>query len=138
MDSYERVMAAITGEKPDRVPVIPAARDWCIRQVGFKFSEVMESPERYVFSQYYCVKEYKYDAVWDLFAGNAESEALGSRLQIADDMPPSVIEPMVQYYSTDLPRLRLPKTRVRNDKIPKTKTIMRLSLGPISYPSGCH
>ncbi len=58
MDSYERVMTAITGEKPHRVPVIPAARE-------------------------------------------------------------------------------LPKTRVRNDKIPKAKKIMRFPLSRISCPSGC-
>ena len=88
MNSYERVMAAIRGEPLDRVPVIPSVREWCIRQAGFTFNEAMRTPEKYVFSQYYCVKEYKYDAVWDFFAIHAESEALGSRLLIAEDIPP--------------------------------------------------
>ena len=79
-------MAAIAGEKLDRVPVIPAAREWCMRQVGFTFLEAMESPEKYVFSQYYCVKEFKYDAVWDLFAIHAESEALGSKQDMIDTL----------------------------------------------------
>lgn len=124
MNSYERVMATIRGDETDRVPVIPAAREWCIRQAGFKFGEILESPEKYVFSQYYCVKEYKYDAVWDLFAVHAESEALGSRLQIAEDVPPSVIEPIVKEYSTDLARVRLPNP-YKDGRLPKILSIIR-------------
>lgn len=124
MNSYERVMAVIRGEQPDRVPVIPAVREWCIRQAGFTFGQAMESPEKYVFSQYYCAKEYKYDAVWDLFAIHAESEALGSRLKIAEDMPPSVIEPIIQDYSTDLRRLRLPNP-YQDGRLPQVLTIIR-------------
>lgn len=123
MNSYERVMAVIRGEQPDRVPVIPAAREWCIRQAGFTFGQAMETPEKYVFSQYYCVKKYKYDAVWDLFAIHAESEALGSRLEIADDTPPSIIEPIIQDYSTDLRRLRLPNP-YKDGRLPQMLTII--------------
>ncbi len=124
MNSYERVMAAIRGEQPDRVPVIPAAREWSIRQAGFTFGQVLEAPEKYVYSQFYCVKEYKYDAVWDLFAIHAESEALGSRLAIAEDTPPSVIEPIVQDYAADLHRLRLPNP-YEDGRLPQMLTIIR-------------
>ncbi|MBW1772026.1 MAG: uroporphyrinogen decarboxylase family protein [Deltaproteobacteria bacterium] len=124
MNSYERVMAVIKGELPDRVPVIPAAREWCIRQAGFTFAEVLESPEKYVFSQYYCVKKYKYDAVWDLFAIHAESEALGSRIQISRDIPPSIIEPIIQDYGKDLGRLRLPNP-YKDGRLPQMLTIIR-------------
>ncbi len=123
MNSYERVMAAIKGRKPDRVPVIPAAREWCIRQAGFRFGEIMDSPEKYVFSQYYCLKNYQYDAVWDLLAVHAESEALGSKLRIADDSPPSVIEPLIQDYAADLARLRLPNP-YKDGRLPKLLAII--------------
>jgi len=116
-------MAVIQGEKPDRVPVIPAVRDWCIRQAGFTFGEIMDSPEKYVFSQYYCIKEYHYDAVWDLLAVHAESEALGSKLKISDNLPPSVIEPIVQDYEADLPRLGLPDP-YRDGRLPKILEII--------------
>lgn len=123
MNSYERVMIAIKGGQPDRIPVIPSAREWCIRQAGFTFGEIMDSPEKYVFSQYYCLKEYHYDAVWDLLAVHAESEALGSKLRIADDSPPSVIEPLIQDYATDLARLRLPNP-YKDGRLPKLLTII--------------
>ena len=123
MNSYERVMAAIRGEPLDHVPVMPAVRDWCIRQSGFTFRDVLESPEKYVFSQYYCAKEFKYDAVYDLFAIHGESEALGSKLLIADDMPPSIIEPIVQDYSKDLPRIRVPNP-YKDGRLPKLLAII--------------
>jgi hypothetical protein len=111
------------GDQPDRVPVIPRL-EWCIRQAGFRFSEILESTEKYVFSQYYCVREFQYDAVWDLFAVHAESEALGSKLKIADDMPPSVIEPIVQDYSIDLPRIRIPNP-YKDGRLHKMLAIIR-------------
>ena len=123
MNSYKRVMAAIKGPEPDRVPVIPAAREWCFRQAGFKFGEILDSPEKYVFSQYYCAQEFHYDAVWDLFAIHAESEALGSKLQIAEDIPPSVIEPIVKDYSRDLARIRIPDP-YKDGRLPQILTII--------------
>jgi uroporphyrinogen decarboxylase len=123
MNSYERVMAVIRGEEPDRVPVIPAVREWCIRQAGFTFGEVLASPEKYVFAQYYCLKEYKYDAVFDLFAIHAESEALGSMLRISDDMPPAIIGPIVQDYSKDLGRLRIPNP-YKDGRLPQMLSII--------------
>jgi len=124
MNSYERVMAAIRGEPLDRVPVIPSVREWCIRQAGFTFSEAMRKPEKYVFSQYYCVKEYRYDAVFDFFATHAESEALGSKLLIAEDSPPSILKPIIREYSTDLARLRLPNP-YKDGRLPQMLTIIR-------------
>lgn len=106
--SFDRMMTALEGEKPDRVPVFPLVRDWCLRQVGFKVSEAMSSAEKYVFAQYHCVKEFGYDAVRDFCGTHAESEAMGSRLKIPDDGPPSVAEFVVKDYDEDLPKLRIP------------------------------
>ena len=41
MTPYQRVMTALDGRKPDRVPVVPIVREWCVRQAGFEFAEVM-------------------------------------------------------------------------------------------------
>lgn len=124
MTSYERVMRAIGGDQPDRVPVIPSIRDWCIRQAGFKFSEVMASPEKYVFSQYYCLKEFKYDAVWDLYSVHAESEAMGSSLIVKGDLPPSIKEPVVKDYRSDLVKLKIPNP-YRDGRLPQMLEIIQ-------------
>jgi len=108
MTSYERLMAVLSGGKPDRTPVLPIVRDWCIRQVGFRFSEVLINVEKYVYAQYFCVKNFGYDAVKDLAGIHAESEAMGSKLKIGEDSPPSVIEFAIKDYDTDLSKLKIP------------------------------
>lgn len=105
---FERMMMALEGKKPDRVPVFPLVRDWCLKQVGFKVSEAMTSAEKHVFAQYSCVREFGYDTVRDFQGTHAESEAMGSRLKIPDDGPPSVAEFAVKDYDEDLPKLRIP------------------------------
>jgi uroporphyrinogen decarboxylase len=107
MNSYERTMSVLGGRKPDLLPVLPMVREWCSTQAGFDFIEEMENVEKHVFAQSYCVKEFGYDVVWDMFAVHAESEAMGSKLKIVRGVPPSVIEPAIAEYDTDLPRLKL-------------------------------
>ncbi|MBC7120899.1 MAG: uroporphyrinogen decarboxylase family protein [Candidatus Methanosuratus sp.] len=111
MTPYERLMIAFELKKPDRVPVTPFVREWCVRQAGYKFSEVMSNTEKYVYSQLYSIRKYGYDMVLDLLAVHAESEAMGSVLKIPEDAPPSVDIPAVNDYSKDLPKLRIPHPR---------------------------
>jgi uroporphyrinogen decarboxylase len=108
MTSYERVMIAARGGQPDRVPILPAIRDWSIRHAGFKISEVLVNAEKYVFATYFCQRKFGYDGVCDLVAVHSESEAMGSLIKIQDDMPPSVIEPAIKDYDRDLCKLRIP------------------------------
>ena len=46
MTSYERIMTALEGGKPDRVPVLLFMRDWATKSAGFTFSEVLENPNK--------------------------------------------------------------------------------------------
>ena len=107
MNSYERIMSVLGGRKPDLLPVVPMVREWCSTQAGFDFIEEMENAEKHVFAQSYCVKEFGYDVVWDMFAVHAESEAMGSKLKIVRGVPPTVIEPAIAEYAADLSRLKL-------------------------------
>jgi len=111
MSPYDRVMTALQGGQPDRVPVVPIVREWCARQAGFRFCDILDSIEKYVYAQYFCVRHFGYDAVWDLLAIHAESEAMGSVLKIPEDMPPSVLDHVVKDYDKDLPKLRVPDPR---------------------------
>jgi uroporphyrinogen decarboxylase len=108
LTSFERMMMVLDGEKPDQIPVWPMVRDWCLRQVGFKVSEAMHSAEKYVYAQYFCMRQFGYDAVRDFAGIHAESEAMGSKLKIPDDDPPSVEDFAVKDYDRDLSRLRIP------------------------------
>jgi len=108
MTSYERIMMALEGKKPDRTPIFPLVRDWATRQAGFLVSEVIQDVAKHVYAQFFCLKKFGYDAVRDLSAIHAESEAMGSRLKIPDDNPPSVVDFAVKDYDRDLSKLRIP------------------------------
>ena len=107
MTSYFRVMTALERNKTDICPVVPMVREWCSKQAGIEFIDELESVEKHVYSQSYCVSEFDYDAVWDLFACHSESEAMGSLLKIRRGYPPSIEKQAVEDYKRDLPKLKL-------------------------------
>lgn len=107
MTSYKRMMIAFEGKKPDRVPVMLFVRDWAARQVGFSISEIMENVEKHVFSQYYCARNFGYDAVLDLSGVHAEAEAMGCKLKYNENTPPSVVENIIRDYNTDLDKIKI-------------------------------
>lgn len=104
MNSYERVMAVLSGETPDRVPVIPLIREWPARQLGWTLSDVLSSVEKHVFSQVRLALELDYDCVYDLNAINAEAQALGSVLK-DDDI--SVTRYAIEDFDRDWKKLKL-------------------------------
>ena len=108
MNSYERVMAVLKGERPDRIPVFPLVRDWCVRQVGFTVYDSIIHVEKYVYAQYYCLREFGYDMVRDWAAIHCESEAMGSKLNFPRDSVPSVCEYALNDLPGDLYKLKVP------------------------------
>ena len=65
MTSYQRVMTALGGGKPDRVPVMVFNRDWTVNHLGFSAEDMLGNAERFVFAQYYCARSFGYDVVQD-------------------------------------------------------------------------
>lgn len=107
MTSYERMITAFEGGKPDKVPVMPFVRDWAAHQVGFSISEIMENVEKHVFSQYYCARNFGYDAVLDLSGVHAEAEAMGCKIEYNNNKPPSVVEYIIKDYNSDLDKIKI-------------------------------
>ena len=142
MTSYERIMTALDGGKPDRVPVMPFTRDWAVSQAGFTFSEVLGNPNKYVYAQYRALRELQADVIWDLMGVHAESEAMGSVLKFQDDAPPSVVEFFVEELSRDLARIRLPNP-YKDGRLPellqvvgRLKDLVRGEVPVIAYVQG--
>jgi len=108
MSSYERMITALEGKRPDRIPVFPLIRDWAIRQAGFIVSEVIEDVSKLVYTQFYCLNKFGFDTVRDLSAIHAESEAMGCTLDIKEDGSPAIIDHAVKNYDDDLQKLRIP------------------------------
>ncbi len=108
MRPYERMMTALSGQMPDRVPVVPWVRDWCIKEAGFEITDMMESVEKHVYAQYETRKRFGYDAVFDLCAIEAVSEAMGVVIYYDNDTPPRPSTHLINDYSQDLGKLKIP------------------------------
>ncbi|MCK4787577.1 MAG: uroporphyrinogen decarboxylase family protein [Desulfobacteraceae bacterium] len=107
MNSYERVMCVFQGKKPDVSPVVPLIREWCSKQAGIEFTDELESVEKHVYAQSYCVSQFGFDIVRDLPGCHVESEAMGSVLRVARGYPPTIEKPAVEVYERDLPKVKL-------------------------------
>ena len=119
MNSYERIMGFLEGMEVDLVPVAPIIREWCAKQVGFNFSDVLIAPGKQAFAQYHSVHAFGFDVLWDLWGIHAEAEAMGSTINIPMDMQgvPSVTDPVIRDYDKDLFKIKQPN-HARDGNIP--------------------
>jgi MtaA/CmuA family methyltransferase len=105
MTSYQRVLTALEGGKPDFVPMLPLVYHWTYKQFGFNVIDALDSVEKVVYSQYNCARDFGYDTVNDYGPICAESHALGSKFKITENILPSMIEPLIKDFNTDLKKL---------------------------------
>ncbi|HME44360.1 MAG TPA: uroporphyrinogen decarboxylase family protein [Syntrophorhabdales bacterium] len=89
MTSYERVMTAIGLKEPDRVPISPRTRSFCIKHAGLTMQECFEDPDKYVGAQLRMLREFAFDALADLYSGAPLlNECLGKALAFKGSGPP--------------------------------------------------
>jgi uroporphyrinogen decarboxylase len=124
MSAYERVMTALDGGKPDRVPAFLFMRDWGIHAAGFTVAEVLDNPNKYVYAQYRALREVGADSIWDLMGFHAESEAMGSVLKISADALPSVADFAIKDLARDVPRLK-PLDPHKDGRLPQMLKVVR-------------
>lgn len=124
MTSYERIVTALDGGKPDRVPVIPFMRDWGIAYAGFTWAEILNNPNKYVYAQYKTLRDMGHDVIWDLMGAHSESEAMGSVLKIQDNSPPSVVEFAVKDLHKDVQKLKLLNPH-KDGRLPQLLDVVR-------------
>jgi uroporphyrinogen decarboxylase len=100
MNPKERVMAALEGRLPDRVPVFIMSRHFSLvrKNISFKTCLADLSGEIYASAQADAWKAYGYDGVMDLEGVNAESEALGCVQAVYEDKSPAVVRPRIKRY----------------------------------------
>lgn len=96
MTSLERLMAVLSLKEPDRVPVIPAVRDFAIRYAGYKLSECTFEAEKFIDAQIKCLNDFGYDGIMSWGSFPPLEEALGSKFAIFEDSPPALKEPFMK------------------------------------------
>jgi MtaA/CmuA family methyltransferase len=82
-------MTAIGLKEPDRVPIIPRTRSFCVKHAGLTMQECFEKPDRYVDAQLRMVQEFAFDAITDVHSGAPLfNECLGKELVFKSGGPP--------------------------------------------------
>lgn len=104
MNSYERVMQALSFKEPDRVPLAPSTRFVCIKHAGFTLGECYRDVNKFVDAQETAIGDFNLDAAWDLAGIYYIPQALGQNLAIPENDPPAALEPFI-HSSKDLAKL---------------------------------
>lgn len=95
MSTRERVAAFMERKETDRVPILMYHREFSVRYAGYRFSEVLDDPDKYVAAEAKAAQEFHFDAVHDLTIPWVE-EALGATLDLFEDEVPAIGAPFLE------------------------------------------
>ena len=105
----DRLVAAIKGEKCDRIPVFCNLFDQGAKELGLPPEEFYSKGEYVAEAQLRMQAKYGHDNVWSLFYVGKEAELLGCRKIIyAKDGPPNVEDFVIKTYD-DIDTLEVPE-----------------------------
>jgi uroporphyrinogen decarboxylase len=108
INGMERLVAAIKGEKSDRIPVFCNLLDQGAMELGISIREYYSKGEHVAEGQLRMRERYGHDNVWSLFYVGKEAELLGCRkIRYAEDGPPNVEDFVIKCYD-DIAGLRVP------------------------------
>ncbi|MFX1474619.1 MAG: uroporphyrinogen decarboxylase family protein [Promethearchaeota archaeon] len=129
---FERVIAAIRGEPPDRVPVIPQITYTTAQLTGVGLVEALHSPEKTAKALLAGQRELEYDAIYAGWESsfNLLAEAMGCTMRYPEDDVPQVTSHIVQD-SSDLDKVPIPDPE-RAGRIPihiETVKIVKREVG---------
>lgn len=108
MTGMQRFQAIMTGQLPDRVPVLCNLLDQGARELGMSIKEYYRRGQNVAEGQLRMREKYGYDSLLGLFYVAMEAEMLGCRSIIyAEDGPPNVGQLIINE-PEDIRRLRVP------------------------------
>lgn len=104
----DRLVAAINGEKSDRVPVFCNLLDQGAKELGMSLKEYYSNGENVARGQLKMREKYGYDNVWNLFYVGKEAEMLGCKsILFSNEGPPNVEDFIIKSYD-DIHNLVIP------------------------------
>jgi uroporphyrinogen decarboxylase len=138
MNSLERIQAAVSFKKPDRVPVIAQVFGHAAVLAGVPLGEYVRDGELLARCQLQALARYGYDAVFALMDTSVETEALGSRLACRADSYPYV-EQYALADAGELDRLAVPDPALsgRMPELLKAARMLRREVGDEVLAVGC-
>jgi MtaA/CmuA family methyltransferase len=95
MTGYERCMAALRWERPDRVPVVPQNSDMAIHLAGYDMIEASKDPVKLANALLEAQARFGYDGI--LLGPDAAilAEAIGCETVYRADDPPAIVGPAI-------------------------------------------
>jgi uroporphyrinogen decarboxylase len=138
MNSIERVTAALSFEKPDRVPVIAQVFGHAAMLAGVSLSDYVRDGELLARCQIQALNRYGYDAVFALMDTSVETEAAGSVLSYQRDRYPFVTSYALKD-AAGLEGLSVPDPQKagRMPELLKAAGILRREVGDDALVVGC-
>lgn len=105
----DRLVAAVNGEKSDRIPVFCNLLDQGVNELGLRsLYDYYQRGEYVAEAQLRMREKYGYDNVWSLFYVGKEAELLGcNKILFSPDGPPNVEHFVIQSYD-DIHNLEIP------------------------------
>ena len=91
MNCFERVNAALSWQKPDRVPVIPQNSDMAMQHAGYSLIEGSHSGEMLADALIQSQKEYGFDGIMLGPDAAILAEAAGCKTEYRENNPPAII-----------------------------------------------
>ncbi len=110
MTGYERCMAVLRWEHPDRIPVVPQNSDMAIHLAGYDMSEASKDPYKLANALMESQERFQYDGIMLGPDAAILAEALGCETEYRKDDPPAIVGPAISDLS-ELSRLRMPDMR---------------------------
>lgn len=92
MTSYERLLSAVNGKRPDRTPVAPQVFGNAAKLMGHSLREYVSDGRVLAGSQLKVREAVGYDILFAFADLNIEAEALGCGLRYEDDAYPSIVK----------------------------------------------
>ena len=146
MNSMERVMAAISHQEPDRIPIFHLFSHYGAKELNLSIKKYFKKPENVVKAQVLMREKYSNDCFYTFYYAPIEIEAFGGEVVYIKEGPPNSGEPLIREINEikelDIPKIENSKglqkvlettrslKRIGGDEIP----IIGVVMSPFSLP----
>ncbi|MFH1878783.1 MAG: uroporphyrinogen decarboxylase family protein [Candidatus Omnitrophota bacterium] len=96
MNSYERVMTALSHKEADRVPVFLFFTFYGAKELGVSIEEYFSKAENVASGQKRLLRKFGHDCVYAFFYAALEAVAFGQEVEFYDDGPPNAGTPVLK------------------------------------------
>lgn len=146
MTSMQRVLAAMSHQEPDRVPLFLLTAMHGARELGLSIRDYFSSAEHVVEGQMRLLAKYRSDCVTSFYYASIEIEAFGGETIFIDNGPPNAGEPFI-HRSLHIDDLKPPRVadspcllrgletiRGLKERLGDTVPIIGVAVSPFSLP----